>query len=141
MQPVPWNKMESRSMERPMLEDKWARRINKENKRRADRAKKLQSLGYEFSAPEVKPVDAAKAIAAQDAVEEAVTEAITEAVTEAAEEPTKAIEAPPAAEAVEDAAKEQEMTPQPAKRGRGRPAKTPQKATETPRKTSRRAKA
>lgn len=121
--------MEGKHIERPMLEDKWTRKINKENKRRAARAKQLQSLGYEFVAPEAKGVDAAKSLAAQDTAEEAVPQAI---------------EAPPTAGADggEVAEKEQETTPQPVKRGRGRPAKTPQKmATETPRKTSRRTKA
>lgn len=135
---VPWNKMESKHIERPMLEDKWMRKINKENKRRAERAKQLQSLGYEFSAPEAKGVDAAKALTAQDTAEEAITEAIEEPMEKAA------IEQPPASEAAEgeDGVKEQESTPQPVKRGRGRPAKTLQnKTTETPRKTSRRTKA
>lgn len=132
VQPVPWNKMESKSMDRPMLEDKWARKINKENKRRAERAKRLEAVGYEFSAPEAKGLDAAKALTSSEEVAEAV------------EEPTtKAIEATPVVEAVEveDGEEEQEAILEPVKRGRGRPAKTPQKnATETPRKTSRRTK-
>lgn len=127
-------------MERPMLESKWNRKIAKEKKRRADRAKQLEALGYEFTAPELKSTDAAKAIAAPETAEEELTKVVEEAKTEA----IKAIEAPPAADKEAEATpdtpaeeKEQESTPKPAKRGRGRPAKTPQKAAETPRKTRR----
>lgn len=125
-------------MERPMLEDQWARKAKKENKRRAERAKKLQSLGYDFDAPKVKSYDATTAITAPEAGEDSSVKLIEEAAT-------TEIDAPPAADAVaaEVAEKEQEATPKPAKRGRGRPAKTPQKASktaETPRKT-RKAKA
>lgn len=125
-------------MERPKLEKQWERSINRENKKRAARAKKLEALGYEFNAPEVKSVTEAKAIAE-------------------AEEAPKAIEAPPAAveakaepapvenaveeSPVEEQKAEVEATPaKKATRGRGRPAKTPQKAAaaaEMPRKTRR----
>lgn len=141
---VPWNKMEGKVMERPMLESKWDRKIKKEQKRRADRAKQLEAIGYEFTAPEVKKkADAAKAITAPETAEEEITKVIEEAKTEAVE----AVEAAPAAaekEATPETPveeKEQESTPKPAKRGRGRPAKTPQKAAmvaETPRSTRRR---
>ncbi|KAF3765835.1 hypothetical protein M406DRAFT_256295 [Cryphonectria parasitica EP155] len=131
--PVPWNKMEGKQMERPLLEDKWARKINKEKKRRAERAKKLEAVGYEFDTPEVMDVNAIPAITAPEATESKTLEAVQDA-------PTKTIEAPPAVEIAEGevAEKEQEATPKPAKRTRGRPAKTPQKATKgaaTPRKT------
>lgn len=130
--------MQGKEMERPKLEKQWERSIQRENKKRAARAKKLEALGYEFNAPEVKSVTEAKAIAE-------------------AEEAPKAIEAPPAAaeaeaeaapveaaveeRAVEEPKAEVEATPaKKATRGRGRPAKTPQKAAaaaETPRKTRR----
>lgn len=131
-------------MERPMLESKWDRKIAKEKKRRADRAKQLEALGYEFAAPELKSTAAAKAITAPETAEEEVTKVIDEAKTEVIEAPPAAVkeaEATPEAPVEEqEKEQEQESTPKPAKRGRGRPAKTPQKAAtvaETPRKTRR----
>lgn len=134
-------------MERPMLEDKWKRKIAKENKRRADRAKKLEALGYEFNAPELMSIDAAKAITKPETAQEEPIKAIEQASTKAIEAPP-VVDTPapaPAADAeqadqADQAEKEQETTPKPAKRARGRPAKTPvkaAKATETPRKTRR----
>lgn len=126
--------MEGKQMERPLVEDKWSRKIAKENKRRADRAKKLEAIGYEYSAPELMEVDAAKAIAAAAAEHE------TEGQV------GEAIEAPPATEAaVEGAEMEAEKeeaaeTPKPAKRGRGRPAKAAA-AEATPNKRIKRTKA
>lgn len=134
--------MEGKQMERPLVEDKWSRKIAKENKRRADRAKKLEALGYEFSAPQVKDVEAAKALAAPQSEEQEVD----------AERPAvQAIEAPPAAEAapVEDAEVkaeadadvDSETISRPAKRGRGRPPKTAATETATPNKRAKRTKA
>lgn len=134
-QPIPWNKMEGKHMERPLIEDKWTRKIAKENKRRTDRTKKLEALGYEFSAPEVKDVEATKAIAAPEnderdvEVEEAAPKAI---------EATPIAEAP-AAEKAEDP-QEAEAIPRPAKRGRGRPPKAAATETATPNKTAKRSK-
>lgn len=130
--------MQGKEMERPKLEDQWSRKIQRENKKRAARAKNLQALGYEFNAPEVKKVAAAKAITAPG------------------EEAPKAIEAPPAAETeaatpakapaksgkrkavdeLKEEAQEDKATASPAKK-RGRPAKTqtPTKKEETPKKT------
>lgn len=136
-QPVPWNRMEGKHMERPMVEDKWSRKIAKENKRRADRAKKLEGLGYEYNAPDL--TDAAEAIAA------AATAAEVEAhVVEASEVAViKAIEAAPVAEEAQNGEVEEqavEDTPRPAKRGRGRPPKTGA-AEATPNKRVKRTKA
>lgn len=127
--------MQGKEMERPKLEKQWERSIKRENKKRAARAKKLEALGYEFNAPEVKSVTEAKAIAepeeAPKAIEapppaaEAEAEAEAAAVENTVEEPKAEVEATPAKKAT---------------RGRGRPAKTPQKAAavaETPRKTRR----
>lgn len=125
-------------MERPLIEDKWSRKIAKENKRRTDRAKKLEALGYEFSAPQVKDVEAAKAITALVAEEQDLK----------VDEPTvKAIEAPPAAESASaedagaDADADVEAASRPAKRGRGRPPKTTAAETATPNKRAKRTKA
>lgn len=138
--------MEGKVMERPMLESKWERKIAKERKRRADRAKQLEALGYEYTAPELKTTEAAKAIAAApETVEEELSKVIEEAKTEAIEAietaPATAQEAEITPTASADEEKDQVSTPKPAKRGRGRAAKTPQKAalvSETPRSTRRR---
>lgn len=132
--------MQGKEMERPKLEKQWERSIQRENKKRAARAKKLEALGYEFNAPEVKSVTEAKAIAEAEEAPKAI-----EAPPAAAEAEAEA-EAAPVENAVEESAVEEpkaEVEATPAKkatRGRGRPAKTPQKAAaaaETPRKTRR----
>ncbi|KAK0740562.1 hypothetical protein B0T18DRAFT_393354 [Schizothecium vesticola] len=94
--PVPWNKMAGRHLERPLGETKWAGRISKEEKRRAERAEKLKALGYEWEAPQLKAAEAkeqieapvedeAKAVEAPEPmqVEEAVAEEVVEEVVEA----------------------------------------------------------
>lgn len=132
--------MQGKEMERPKLEKQWERSIQRENKKRAARAKKLEALGYEFNAPEVKSVTEAKAIAEAEEAPKAI-----EAPPAAAEAEAEA-EAAPVENAVEKSTAEEpkaEVEATPAKkatRGRGRPAKTPQKAAaaaETPRKTRR----
>lgn len=127
--------MQGKEMERPKLEKQWERSIKRENKKRAARAKKLEALGYEFNAPELKSVTEAKGIAGQE--EPKAIEAPPPAA-----EPEPEAEAALAKTAVEESAVEKaEATPaKKPTRGRGRPAKTPQKAaatTETPRKTRR----
>lgn len=95
--PVPWNKMAGRHLERPLGETKWAGRISKEEKRRAERAEKLKALGYEWEAPQLKAAEAkaqieapveeeAKAVEAAPEpmqVEEVVAEEVVEEVVEA----------------------------------------------------------
>ncbi|PSR78803.1 hypothetical protein BD289DRAFT_376243 [Coniella lustricola] len=129
--PVPWNKMEGKQMERPLLEDKWARKINKEKKRRADRAKKLEAIGYDFAAPELLSVEAIPAIAAPEVAK-------VESVDASTETPVKAIMSAAAEETVEGE-KEEDATPKTVKRSRGRPSKAPQKAgkADTPKKAKK----
>ncbi|KAJ4423435.1 nucleolar protein [Gnomoniopsis sp. IMI 355080] len=136
--PVPWNKMEGKHMERPLIEDKWSRKIGKENKRRADRAKKLEALGYEFTAPQVKDVEAAKAIAAPQAEEQDLK--VDESAVKAIEASAAASAAPPE-DAEAEADVDAETIPRPAKRGRGRPPKSAAPETATPNKRAKRAKA
>ncbi|KAI3394281.1 hypothetical protein diail_2928 [Diaporthe ilicicola] len=134
---IPWNKMQGKEMERPKLEKQWERSINLENKKRAARAKRLEALGYEFNAPELKSVTEAKAIADREEAPKAI-----EAPPPAAEAQTETTPAQNVEEStVEEQKEDVEATPaKKATRGRGRPAKTPQKvaaAAETPRKTRR----
>lgn len=127
--------MQGKEMERPKIEKQWERSINRENKKRAARAKKLEALGYEFNAPELKSATEAKAIAEPEEAPKAIEAPPAKTETEAA--PAEIVEESP----VEEPKEEVEATPaKKATRGRGRPAKTPQKAAataETPRKTRR----
>lgn len=131
--------MQGKEMERPKLEDQWSRKIQRENKKRAARAKNLQALGYEFNAPEVKKVAAAKAITAPGEEAPKAIEAPPAAETEAAT-PAKATPAKSgkrkAVDELKEEAQEDKATASPAKK-RGRPAKTqtPTKKEETPKKT------
>lgn len=128
--------MQGKEMERPKLEKQWERSINRENKKRAARAKKLEALGYEFKAPEVRSVTDVKAIAAPEEAPKAI-----EAPPAAAEAEAVPVETAVEESTVKEPKAEVEATPaKKATRGRGRPAKTPQKAAaaaETPRKTRR----
>ncbi|KAI1002307.1 hypothetical protein K3495_g5895 [Podosphaera aphanis] len=51
---VPWNKIVGRKLQQPLPLEAWQRRIEKEQKRRADKATKLKDLGYEFESPDIK---------------------------------------------------------------------------------------
>ncbi|ETS73420.1 hypothetical protein PFICI_15025 [Pestalotiopsis fici W106-1] len=80
---IPSNKIEANKLKKPLSEGEWAAKISKENNKRAQKAKKLSALGYDFDAPQLKDAVAPTAGALEAAEEEA----------------PKAIEAaPPAAE-------------------------------------------
>ncbi|KAI0137296.1 hypothetical protein BJ170DRAFT_54149 [Xylariales sp. AK1849] len=83
---IPHTKIAGNNLKKPLSEDKWAARISKTNQKRADQAKKLKEIGYEFEAPELKA-----AVAPKEVDEPAGEE----------QEAPKAIEAPPTL--VEDA--------------------------------------
>jgi len=53
---VPRNKMEGRHLRLGMDRDGWERRLTREETRRVGKSKKLQALGYEFVAPQLKGV-------------------------------------------------------------------------------------
>lgn len=55
---VPWNKMAGRNLAKPLSESAWQAKVDRENGRRADKAKKLKALGYDFDAPEIKAIPA-----------------------------------------------------------------------------------
>ncbi|KKA26937.1 hypothetical protein TD95_001055 [Thielaviopsis punctulata] len=79
---IPFNKMEGLSLQKPKTQSAWEKKIEKENQKRLDQAKKLKALGYHFKPTVVK--SAPEPVAAIEAVEEPKT-------VEAAEKP-KAIE-------------------------------------------------
>ena len=51
---VPWNKMEGRILAQGASEEVWDKRAEKEEAKRADRAKVLKEIGYEFDSPKIK---------------------------------------------------------------------------------------
>lgn len=51
---IPWNRIEGRKLALGTTEEVWGKRIEKEQKRREEKAKKLKEIGYEFDAPQIK---------------------------------------------------------------------------------------
>jgi nucleolar protein 15 len=51
---IPWNKMAGRQLEQGASEATWEKRIQKEENRRAEKAQRMKSIGYEFAAPKIK---------------------------------------------------------------------------------------
>ncbi|KAH8821190.1 hypothetical protein F5884DRAFT_766904 [Xylogone sp. PMI_703] len=51
---IPWGKLEARRLKLPAAESTWDKRIEREKKRRDEKAKKLKEIGYEFEAPEIR---------------------------------------------------------------------------------------
>lgn len=51
---IPWNKMAGRKLEQAASEATWEKRIEKEENRRAEKAERMMSIGYEFAAPKIK---------------------------------------------------------------------------------------
>ncbi|OAA48320.1 Nucleotide-binding, alpha-beta plait [Beauveria brongniartii RCEF 3172] len=86
---VPWNKMAGKKLEKPRTESAWELKVERENKKRADKAAKLKALGYDFEGPELKTVPAPGAPAAAENGVSAETGAVEAATTEEpkAEEP------------------------------------------------------
>lgn len=105
---VPWNMMAGKNLEKPRSESAWQAKVERENKKRADKAAKLKALGYEFEAPEIKDVPAPGAPAPAE----------EEQNGDAAEAETKAVEVAPAEE---PKAKEPKVTK--AKGGKAKKAK------------------
>ncbi|ATY64394.1 Nucleotide-alpha-beta plait [Cordyceps militaris] len=86
---VPWNKMEGKKLEKPRAESAWGLKVERETKKRADKAAKLKALGYEFEGPEIKAVPAPGAPVPAEKGNATETEAVEAAPVEdsKAEEP------------------------------------------------------
>ncbi|KAJ6788668.1 hypothetical protein PWT90_04977 [Aphanocladium album] len=86
---VPWNKMAGKKLEKPRTESAWELKVERENKKRADKAAKLKALGYDFEGPEMKSVPAPGAPAATENGDATETKAVEETPVEEpkAEEP------------------------------------------------------
>lgn len=54
--PAPHNRLEAGRLGRGMVREAWEKRVEREEARRADKAKKLEELGYAFEMPSVKAV-------------------------------------------------------------------------------------
>lgn len=115
---IPSNKIEANKLKKPLSEGEWATKISIENSKRAQKAKKLSALGYDFDAPQLKDAVAPTA----------------EAIEAAEEEAPKTIEAAPAAAEPEAAADEEvepvKATKQNGAKG-GKKAKKPAKPKKT----------
>ena len=80
---VPWNKIVGRQLEKPLSEAAWEKRVAKEQSRRSKKAAKLQALGYEFEAPEIKEIPPPAAV--PEIEQEGEVKAIEAPATEGAE--------------------------------------------------------
>ncbi|KAI1460866.1 hypothetical protein F4805DRAFT_415889 [Annulohypoxylon moriforme] len=89
---VPWNKMAGNNLKKPLSESTWTQKITKEEQKRAERAKKLQDMGYDFEGPKIKSVDE--------------VERDVPAIEAAEDEAPKAIEAAPKDVAMEEEVKD-----------------------------------
>ncbi|OAA78339.1 Nucleotide-binding, alpha-beta plait [Akanthomyces lecanii RCEF 1005] len=83
---VPWNKMAGKNLEKPRTESAWGLKVERENKKRADKAAKLKALGYDFDGPEIKAVPAPGAPPAAEDADATESEEVAEAAP-AEEEP------------------------------------------------------
>jgi nucleolar protein 15 len=98
---IPHAKIAGKILTKPLSEDKWAAKISRTNQKRADQAKKLKEMGYEFEAPELKTASAPVGIEAAEDVEK---------TPEAVEAPSTTVEsAPIAKDEVAEAAKPAEQ--------------------------------
>lgn len=86
---VPFNKIEKRKLEEPKTRDQWVKKIAREQGKRAKKAEKVKSMGYEYDLPQIQTVEEGleKKKLAQNTEAKAI-----EPATEA--EPTGAIEPP-----------------------------------------------
>ncbi|KKA25620.1 Ribosomal biogenesis protein Gar2 [Rasamsonia emersonii CBS 393.64] len=90
---TPWNRIEKQRLERGKTREKWAQKIEQEEKRRRAKAEKLKALGYEFEMPALKSVDEVP-VQGKDAPK-AIEEPTAEPVANGTEkESVKALEAP-----------------------------------------------
>ncbi|KAF7554407.1 hypothetical protein G7046_g6828 [Stylonectria norvegica] len=103
---VPWNKMAGSRLEKPLSESKWADKVSKEQTRRTKKQAKLQEIGYEFEAPEIKAIPApavieevVKAVEDAPAEDEVVDNAIEAATAENEDIVEKVVEVTEAIEA------------------------------------------
>lgn len=53
---VPWNQIEGRKLELAKGRSEWERKIETEQKRRAEKTEKMKEIGYEFDPPPLKGV-------------------------------------------------------------------------------------
>ncbi|KAH9908104.1 RNA-binding domain-containing protein [Xylariomycetidae sp. FL2044] len=78
---VPWNKMAGNRLKKPLPESIWTSKIEKEEEKRRQRAKKLEAIGYDFEAPTLKVIeDAQREPAAVEDTDDKMPKAIEEAV-------------------------------------------------------------
>lgn len=87
---TPWNKIEKKRLEKGKTREKWAEKIEREQKRRLAKAEKMKALGYEFELPKLKSVDEVPVRGENKAIEAGESAADGKKT----EETPKALEAP-----------------------------------------------
>ncbi|KAL5615121.1 hypothetical protein BROUX41_005180 [Berkeleyomyces rouxiae] len=110
---IPYNKMEALSLQKPKSESSWAKKVERENKRRLDNAKKLKAIGYSYKPTVVKNAPAPQAIEngeAPKAIEEK-TETIKEEVASASVKEEEVEKATPKKEAKQPTPKKGKASP------------------------------
>ncbi|KAI1873423.1 hypothetical protein JX265_005045 [Neoarthrinium moseri] len=111
---IPHNKIAGYNLKKPLSEDKWAAKIEKENEKRAKKAEKLKALGYEFEAPELATAIAPKEVEALEGEEKDAPKAI-EAAPEASEPEEDLAVKKPAKASKQDGAKAAKKAKKPKK--------------------------
>ena len=102
---VPWNKIQGRALKEGKSEEVWDVKAAKEEKKRAEKAEKLKSIGYEFKSPKLKsakgvakpslPAEEAKPVDTIPVVEEtkiSVSTSIVEAPAKSKKKSKNAVE-------------------------------------------------
>ncbi|KAI1911438.1 nucleolar protein [Ophidiomyces ophidiicola] len=85
---VPWNQIEKQQLDAGKTREQWAKKIGKEESKRAAKAEKMKALGYEMDLPKLTSVDVVP-------VQKTLTEAEEPATQNIADEIPKALEALP----------------------------------------------
>ncbi|KAI1487935.1 hypothetical protein F5X96DRAFT_647803 [Biscogniauxia mediterranea] len=102
---IPWNKMVGSQLKKPRTESAWTEKISKEERRRSERAKRLQDIGYDFDGPKLKAVgDATQEPATLEGGDEDAPKAIEEAAATPVEAQAIEAEVGKETELVEEAA-------------------------------------
>ncbi|KAL1892287.1 nucleolar protein [Ceratocystis pirilliformis] len=129
---IPYNKMEALSLKKPKTESNWTKRVERENQKRLENAKKLKAIGYSYKPIVAKNVPVPLAIENGDvpkAIEKKESVAIEETQPVAKQEPSE-----PAQE------KEPKPTPKKGKASPNPKAKASPKTAQKPTRASTRNK-
>lgn len=114
---IPRAKLAARDLAQPKGRDYWRKRIESEEKARAEKAEKLKEVGYVFEMPTVRKVEDVAMKGTDETAAEAV-QAVAGAEEMVVDEPVKAIE--PASAVVVDAVEKEVMSVITKKKAKGK---------------------